>query len=649
MRRLFIPIGLMIVGLLTSTLSPVAAQDDPEATVEQSGTSDVSVVLSDMPDADLIQEGVTNLINTGETTSSMTSALTRLAAVSGAGDDTVVVDNTATTSVEQAGGVGANTIEQVAELTTDTGALSGINLGGGDDVITLDNTAVTTYQGDGDIGADVIDQQAIIDATIELGAGADAATTRNTSEIDYAEGGPVDCVSEALGAVDVSGGLGDDAITVGNASLVSCADLVDPLASNITSIANLDVTVSGGPGSDNITVDNQSVIADANPAATLLAEANLTLDIDGGIGDDTITVSNVADVIPDPAGGGVETGVMTGIIDGGFGDDSIGVYGSGAHVDDLGILGGFGDDTIHVAADGQNALISGGFGNDVIINDSSLASSNIFAGAGDDLVVNNGEIDNIFAGPGQDTVMNFGNTVLETINTGFGDDSVLNDGLVGGDILTGFGDDTVSNRGLVGGDIVLGAGDDLMNVETNSGVGGIMDGGPGTDTLALKIDVGEVSEEQADDLAAQVAQAVWTTQHSGSGTITIGGQVYTWTNFEALLNLISWAIREHGGAFEINFTQFTDGRLNYLDIGAPVAIYCTWRGIEVWDIDHSSGAGTPVIVTSVPDLQQLAQVSGFDDLLTLLPDGTAQVVAADLYGGVYRFSFDPAVCLARLQ
>src|SRR5690606_41936730 len=96
---------------------------------------------------------------------------------------------------------------------------------------------------------------------------------------------------------------------------------------------------------------------------TLLAEANLTLDIDGGIAADTITVSTVADVIPDPAGGGVEPGVMTGIIDGGFGDDSIGVYGSGAHVDDLGILDGFGDDTIHVAADGQNALISGGFGN----------------------------------------------------------------------------------------------------------------------------------------------------------------------------------------------------------------------------------------------------------------------------------------------
>src|SRR5690606_41363693 len=105
----------------------------------------------------------------------------------------------------------------------------------------------------------------------------------------------------------------------------------------------------------------------------------------------------------------------------------------------------------------------------------------------------------------------------------------------------------------------------------------------------------------------------------------------------------------HRGAFESNFTPSTDGCLNYLDIGAPVASYCTWRGIEVWDIDHSSGAATPVIVTSVPDLQQLAQVSGFDDLLTLLPDGSARVVAADLYGGVYRFSFDPAVCLARLQ
>lgn len=644
MSRPSIASMFLILCLLIGMAAPAAAQDSSTA-VDQSTTGEVNLDLSNVDELSALQQGITSLTGNGNVSSSVTAALTNIAATTGAGPDSLSVVNSAETTVDQTG-AGANTVEQSAELSTDSGGLSGISVGPGADAVTLENSALAGYQGNGDAGADMIDQQAILDATVGLGAGDDLGSIANSSVIDYAGGGSVDCSSDALAVVDMSGGFGDDTINLSNESLVTCENLLDPANSSMTGTADLDAAVQGGPGDDSISIDNISVIAGANPAADVLAEANLTLDVHGGFGDDTITVSNVADVVPDV---GVETGVVTGIITGGFGDDSISVDATGSHVEDLGILGGFGDDTIYNSASGQNVLIAGGFGDDEITNDGILSGSNIFAGGGDDLVVNNGEVDSIFAGPGQDTVMNFGNSVLYNIQTGLGDDSVLNAGLVGGNIETLFGDDTVANSGHVGGDINLGAGDDVMIVQTGSSVGGTMDGGPGTDTLSLQVNVGEVSEDEADALAAQIAAAVFTTQHSGSGTMVIGGQVYTWTNFEALLNLITWAIRTHQTSFTIGFLHFTDGRLNYLDIAAPVAIYCTPNGIEVWDIDHSTGAGSPVIITSPANLQQLLQITGLDDIITLLPDGTAQVMAADLYGGVYYFSFNPSVCLPAVQ
>lgn len=104
-----------------------------------------------------------------------------------------------------------------------------------------------------------------------------------------------------------------------------------------------------------------------------------------------------------------------------------------------------------------------------------------------------------------------------------------------------------------------------------------------------------------------------------------------------------------------------DGRVNYWDLAAPVAVYCTFdspdasdpdysvfKTIELWGI-NSEGSGYHVLTVTSDDIDemgystsqntQIASASGYS--LNRGTDGSFYVVSpADAEGKVYIFSWD---------
>lgn len=465
--------------------------------------------------------------------------------------------------------------------TSDSAATAAtVTTGSGKDTVNVGNAAgASVQQSSGDATSEV-NQQASLDVDVDTGSGDDSVATVNSSDVSVSGGDQATSNSEANTSVDIAAGDGNDTVSVANSSSASQNTSGDPASSSASSSASVDATIDGGDGDDSITVDNSST-ASGDDGSDVSADANMNLDISGGAGNDTVTVTNSADTSP----GGTASGTVGGMIDGGDGDDSLSLAAAGTQAENLQLLGGAGNDTIHNAADGTNVVIDGGADNDLITNSGALPGTT----------------------------------------------------LVGGD-----GDDTVMNSGVVDG-VDLGAGDDLMVVQTGSGVNGVMDGGAGTDTLQLAVDAGQITQDEADALAADIAQAIADTQATGGGMVTISGQVYTWTNFESLVNLISWAIfTEQSRDIQVSVFSFSDGRLNAYDAGAPVAVYCTGNGIEVWGIDAATGAGTPVL-SAAPGVAGTTS-SAFGQQLTILPDGMAHLSAPAFGGGVYNFSFNSSAC-----
>lgn len=242
--------------------------------------------------------------------------------------------------------------------------------------------------------------------------------------------------------------------------------------------------------------------------------------------------------------------------------------------------------------------------------------------------------------PGDDTVevshvMNFG------IDAGSGNDTLFFDSQI--NIQSGGDNPTILN--IVVGEIDAGDGDDSVTLRSNQANVSLdlfgsdsllLDGGDGDDTLTLDYDGGTVSEEEANSIAAYLAN------NSASGTLMVNGIIYSWVNFEQLVNLILFAIAETDtGGDSAGFTiTFTDGRLNFLDVAAPVAIYCANGGFTVWQIDPITGNGTQVIATTLAELTESGPVSG--GIATMSLTGNGLVLVTTTTG--YSFSFDPALC-----
>jgi hypothetical protein len=88
--------------------------------------------------------------------------------------------------------------------------------------------------------------------------------------------------------------------------------------------------------------------------------------------------------------------------------------------------------------------------------------------------------------------------------------------------------------------------------------------------------------------------------------------------------------------------SLTDGRLNALDVEAPVALYCGANGtLDVYDIG-ANGQGRLAFSVALDDLRGGQMGIGLGNRL-LLDGEQAELFALDLLSA-YRFRFDPGVC-----
>ena len=323
--------------------------------------------------------------------------------------------------------------------------------------------------------------------------------------------------------------------------------------------------------------------------------------------------------------GGVNNDINAGngdntIIAGLFGAGNVGRDVIAEEGNDLAINGGWVGRDINLG-DGENTLFIGPNG---------YVGRNVWTGSGNDTIYNLGHVDkNIDTGAGDDLVANFGNSVMQSIRTDSGNDTIIVGGYVGENIRAGADDDLVV---LVDG----------LNGESPN-VAGIINGNNGIDTLVMDFYGGEVSEDEAEDIANYLAA------NQSAGTIEINGLVYTWENFEGLENLLRFAILS-GATVRVSAAPPTgnplcDGRLNCEDAAAPVAIYCIAGQVVIYDI-LSGGNGVQAFAIDATAVVGGASQTGGSYITSVAATGGQIVVnsAINPYDGSYNFAFDPSLC-----
>jgi hypothetical protein len=326
------------------------------------------------------------------------------------------------------------------------------------------------------------------------------------------------------------------------------------------------------------------------------------------------------------------------------GDDTIICTGSQTDV-----ITDTGNDHITVETGTTLRSISSDAGDDTIINNGSI-SQDIYAGIGSDLIVNNGTVEltldgdsRAFSGGGDDTIINNGTTMEIRADTSLyeGNDVVINNGTVFRNIHVGVGDalnvspgpsnDIVVNNGMVGGIIAVYLGDDTVTLGGNANGGEDhylwIQGGLGYDTLILAYDDPAVDEAVA--------------ANASSGSITVNGQTFEWTDFEQIVK---------------GDPQGNDGRLNggIEDNGRTAAVYCSYYedgGVIVYGIDENaegyllfsvSSEDAHAALQEAHDTNEHVMIAEEDgQSLWALTSNELQIHDAD---GLYDFIFAPTVC-----
>lgn len=380
---------------------------------------------------------------------------------SGAGDDTITIDESVARGVTVDGGIGDDTITGGSGDDTIIG-------GSGDDTIIGGDGADTIEAGfgadnvDGGAGDDTIDGGSGIDVlegglgddTLLGGAGNDELTGGQGN--DTLDGGSgADRLSGQWGDDTIDGGSGDDTLVGGSGN--------DRLSGD----QGAD-TIRGGLGDDHIRggTGDDSLWGNAGDDTVIGNEGDDF--ISGSSGDDRLLGSDDDDTI---LGGDGED-----IIYGGDGDDRA-LAGAGddrvyGYDGDDELHGGSGDDTL-IGHDGDDRL-EGGTGNDSISG--SDGADWILGGQGDDTVRGGSGEDYLEGQDGDDTI--YGGDDRDIAYGGDGDDNI--DGGDADDYLEGqTGDDTIS--GGDGDDVVSGgAGDDALDGNLGRDV---VISGTGTDTI----------------------------------------------------------------------------------------------------------------------------------------------------------------------
>lgn len=279
---------------------------------------------------------------------------------------------------------------------------------------------------------------------------------------------------DAVPEITVSGGGGDDTITVGNLSKLSIGlltvngdlgnDFID--ATNAT-YGKLTVRINGGDGDDTLSGSNSAEVINGDAGIDIITARSGNDTVDGGAGADNINGGDGNDSLA----GGSEND----IINGGLGNDSI-----DGGLDNDSLLGGDGNDT--VLGSFGNDTLAGEVGNDSLSG--GIGTDSITGGSGNDTVDGGRNDDSLFGDEGNDRIV--GDHGNDFIGGGTGDDTIL-----GGD-----GNDTIS--GGSGRDLISGGdGNDFIRGDNDKDT---ITGGDGNDTLVGGIDADVLLGEQGDDL-----------------------------------------------------------------------------------------------------------------------------------------------------
>ncbi len=388
-------------------------------------------------------------------------------------------------------------------------------------------------------------------------------------------------------------------------------------------------TINGTPGNEG-TPGNDTIVCDSTP--TTPKEA-----VGAQGGDDTIVIDVGSTVVY--VGGDARAHEDTLVagdssISGPSGSDNIVVNGNvlgmvmGDYNQDLGGA----NDTITVGSTGHASGVSGDsygavaivatpeVGDDTIVIDTGAVIDYDVSGDDYGLMHDN-------AVGGNDTIIING-TVAHDVNGQVGNDNITIGGTVGRTVDGGLGNDTIT-----------------LNEGANGGSDGelIVTGNDGTDKLVFGFIIN--SEEDYNALATLIAS------NAPNGSITINGQIITWSNFEELVNAL---IANFGLGSKLTFK---DNRLNQTDAGASALVYCSADGFHVLRVDSVTAYGSQAftvdtaqveaaLAKAVDQSETVEVKSGAGITLLVSPDGKLTVIAPDISDAskTYQFTFETTVC-----
>ncbi|GEM_PF-2286000 len=181
----------------------------------------------------------------------------------------------------------------------------------------------------------------------------------------------------------------------------------------------------------------------------------------------------------------------------------------------------------------EDSIIDVGTGNTAVTGSETSGERAILQGTivgnvdmrgGNNVVVNEASITgDILAGDGNNSVSNTaGLTLTGNILLGDGTNQVVNQGVITGGVTFGDGGNRLANAGQIDGDVVFGAGDDVLDLTGDWAIGGAVIGGAGNDVVNASFSNAGIPEADLPILDLSAFQQVEQFNVT-SGTGKIGG------------------------------------------------------------------------------------------------------------------------------
>ncbi len=527
-------------------------------------------------------------------------------------------------------------------------------------VITMGNSVTTL-----DIsGWTFQDWNNLEDETITINGDADDETITGSSQDDIINAGGGDNIINAGGGNDifiesslstsednVDMGSGDDTVFINSAAVGlesfdggSGIDTFD-----ISGIGNFGGTVfiidlaageysfdSAGGNHDDV-LNFENVVGSVN-ADMITGDGGINV-IDGGGGDDVLTGGGGADTINGGSGDDrfvFENGWGTDILDGGADSDTVDFSLVAGFDLRLEVLNGYtsADGSIVFQAWQNMENIIGSQGNDMIIGDNS---DNILdGGAGDDTISGGDGFDTLIGGLGIDTLdytytnddmeIDFGGGTARLVGGAFGETFTGFENLV-----MGGGNDIILGEDFMDGDIDAGGGDDLVAATDFGNFGETFDGGTGTDTIAFTITNGGVTFDLSTGMFDGDIILNFENVTGGTGDDTLTGDnndnVINGGGGDDIIDGSTGNDTVNGGAGNDLFVQLDLGDIDTLDGGTGTDTISTATSGSNWTINLLAGTGSTISSSLIiSNLENITAGVGHDTLF-------GSNVANEIFGG----------------